>query len=171
MYRINSSAPSAAFMRQWTGSSLIQVMACRLIGTKPLPERMLGCCQLEYQVSLKLNPGFYNFHYKCMKLPTALMVAMLSRWDKLGLSFNKGVVYICVRMSRNAEDGKYVSCINLTFLRRNIRSAVCGSLNAYVPMFTPYRQKMCDFIIHHYMQVMYIVVIVQCECGENSETE
>ena len=24
--------------------SLIQVMACRLIGTKPLPERMLGCC-------------------------------------------------------------------------------------------------------------------------------
>ena len=50
-------------------------------------------------------------------------------WDKLGLSFNKGG-YMYMRVSRNAEDGKYVSFINLTFLRRNRRCAVCGSLNA-----------------------------------------
>ena len=36
----------AAYMRQWTESSLVQVMACRLFGAKPLPEPMLVCCQL-----------------------------------------------------------------------------------------------------------------------------
>ena len=29
---INSSPPSAAYMHQWTASSLVQVMACRLLG-------------------------------------------------------------------------------------------------------------------------------------------
>ena len=40
---INSSPPSAAYMRQWIGSSLVRVMACRLFGAKPLPELMLTC--------------------------------------------------------------------------------------------------------------------------------
>ena len=44
---INSSPASAAYMRQWTGSALVQIMACRLFGTKPLSEPMLGCCQLD----------------------------------------------------------------------------------------------------------------------------
>ena len=43
---INSSPPSAAYMSQWTGSSLVQVMACRLFDAKPLPEPMLPYCQL-----------------------------------------------------------------------------------------------------------------------------
>ena len=33
-----SSPPSAVYMRQLTESSLGQVMACRLLGAKPLPE-------------------------------------------------------------------------------------------------------------------------------------
>ena len=28
---------SAAYMRQWNESALVQIMACRLIGAKPLP--------------------------------------------------------------------------------------------------------------------------------------
>ena len=43
---INTSPPSAAYMRQWTGSALVQVMACRLLGAKPLPKPMLIYCQL-----------------------------------------------------------------------------------------------------------------------------
>ena len=39
--RINSFLPSAAYMRKWSGSALVQVMACRLLGAKPLPELML----------------------------------------------------------------------------------------------------------------------------------
>ena len=42
---LNWSPPSAASMRQWTGSALVQVMACRLFGAKPFPEPMLAYCQ------------------------------------------------------------------------------------------------------------------------------
>ena len=34
----NSSSPSAAYMRQWIGSALVQIKACRLIGAKLLSE-------------------------------------------------------------------------------------------------------------------------------------
>ena len=52
---INSFLPSAAYMRRWTGSALVQVMACPLFGAKPLPEPMLIYCQLdpEKQTSVK----------------------------------------------------------------------------------------------------------------------
>ena len=56
-------------MRQWTGSSLFQVMACRLFGAKPLPEPMLIYCQLDSreQVSVKFESEFYHFHSrKCI---------------------------------------------------------------------------------------------------------
>ena len=38
---VNSSAPNAAYMLQGTGSVLVQVMACRLLGVKPLHEPTL----------------------------------------------------------------------------------------------------------------------------------
>ena len=44
-YTFNSSPPSAADMRPWTGSALFQIMACRLFGAKPLCEPVLGYCQ------------------------------------------------------------------------------------------------------------------------------
>ena len=46
-FSFNSSPPSAAYMGQWIGSALVQIMVCRLFGTKPLPEPMLGYCQLD----------------------------------------------------------------------------------------------------------------------------
>ena len=33
---LNPSPPSAAYMRQWIGSALVRIMACRLNGAKPL---------------------------------------------------------------------------------------------------------------------------------------
>ena len=44
---INSSPPSAAYMRQRIGTTLVQIMACRLSGLKPLPKPMFGCSQLD----------------------------------------------------------------------------------------------------------------------------
>ena len=44
---INWSPPSAAYMRQWIGSALVQIMACPLFGTKPLSKPMLVYCQLD----------------------------------------------------------------------------------------------------------------------------
>ena len=46
-HNLNSSPPSAAYMRQWAQQALVQVMACRLFGAKPLPEPMLAYCQLD----------------------------------------------------------------------------------------------------------------------------
>ena len=43
----NSSPPSAAYMRRWIGSALVQIMACRLFGAKPLSKPMLGYHQLD----------------------------------------------------------------------------------------------------------------------------
>ena len=47
----NSSPPSAAYLRQWTGSSLVHVMASRLFGAKPLPEPMLTYCQSQWNLN------------------------------------------------------------------------------------------------------------------------
>ena len=63
------SPPSAVYMRQWSGSALVQVMACRLNGAKPLPEPMLTCCPLDSwkQTSVKFESEFYHFHSrKCI---------------------------------------------------------------------------------------------------------
>ena len=38
---VNSSPPHAAYMRQWTGPALVQVMAFWLFGATPLPEPTL----------------------------------------------------------------------------------------------------------------------------------
>ena len=57
---INSSPLSAAYMRQWTASALVQVIACRLFGAKPLPEPMLPHCQLDHweQTSVKFESKY-----------------------------------------------------------------------------------------------------------------
>ena len=66
---LNSSPPSATYMRLWNGSSLVQIMDCRLDGTKPLSEPMLTYCQLEPRehISMKLYLKFKYFHSrKCI---------------------------------------------------------------------------------------------------------
>ena len=56
---------SVAYMRQWIGSALIQVMVCRLSGANPLSKPMLGCCQLDI-LKWKFNQNS-NFHsQKCI---------------------------------------------------------------------------------------------------------
>ena len=67
--KINSFPPSATHMRQGTGWELVQAMACRLFGAKPLHEPMLAYCLLDSweQMSAKFESGFYNFHTrKCI---------------------------------------------------------------------------------------------------------
>ena len=61
---LNLSPPSAAYMHQWIGSALVQIMACRLFGAKPLPEPILAYCQLDYweYISVKFESKLYNFH-------------------------------------------------------------------------------------------------------------
>ena len=58
---INSSPTSAAYMRRWTGSALVQKMACRIFGAEPLSEPMLGFCQLDTK---EQNFSFTKMHVK-----------------------------------------------------------------------------------------------------------
>ena len=46
---VNSLRPRDAYMRQWTGPSLVQTMACRLLGAKPLSELVLTYSQLDHK--------------------------------------------------------------------------------------------------------------------------
>ena len=64
------SPPTFAYVRQWTGSSSVQVMACRLFGAKWLPEPMLAYCQLDSweQISVKFEFHSRKFIWKC-RLP------------------------------------------------------------------------------------------------------
>ena len=63
---INSSPPSAAFMHQWSGLALVQVMACRLIGAKPLSEPMLTYYQWDpwEQASVKFESKYKILHLR-----------------------------------------------------------------------------------------------------------
>ena len=66
---IYSSPPSAAYMYQWIWSSLVQIMACRLDGAKPLSEPMLTYSQLGHKEhnSVKYQSKFEHFHSrKCI---------------------------------------------------------------------------------------------------------
>ena len=54
------STPSAAYMRHWTRSVLVQLMACRLLGAKSIHEPMLTYCQLntKYPISVKFESKY-----------------------------------------------------------------------------------------------------------------
>ena len=47
MWILNSLRLSDAYMHQQTGPWLVQIMACRLLSTKPLSESVPAYCQLE----------------------------------------------------------------------------------------------------------------------------
>ena len=66
---VDSSPPSGAYMRRWTGSALAQVMVCRLFGAKPLPEPMLTYSQFDPlgKTSVKFESKYKTFHSrKCI---------------------------------------------------------------------------------------------------------
>ena len=46
-------------MHQCTGTASAGVMACRMIGTKPLPKPMLPCCQLDSNSKVQWNLNKY----------------------------------------------------------------------------------------------------------------
>ena len=57
-------------MHHWTGSELVQIMACRLFGAKPFSKPMLGYCQLDpyEQTSVKFFIKIQNFPFTEMHL-------------------------------------------------------------------------------------------------------
>ena len=58
---INSSPLSVEYTHQWTGPSLVQVIACRLFGAKPLPEPIAGLLSSE-SLRTKFNEILIKIH-------------------------------------------------------------------------------------------------------------
>ena len=91
---VNSPPPSTAYIRQWIGSALVQIMACRLFGTEPLSKPMLPYCQLNSweQISVKFKLEYYHFHsrkfiWKCRLLkwqPFCPVGDELMAWSMVG---------------------------------------------------------------------------------------
>ena len=80
--------PLVPNMCQWIETALVQIMACRLFGTKQLSKPMLGYCQLNSweQVSVKFESELYHFHsrkciWKC-RLPKCRPFCSGGRWVK-----------------------------------------------------------------------------------------
>ena len=56
----NISPQSATYTCPWIRSALVQIMACRLFGARPISKRMPGYCQLDSsgQTSVKLKSKY-----------------------------------------------------------------------------------------------------------------
>ena len=84
---VDQNPLSAAYMRQWTGSALVQVMASRLFGAKPLPDTNADLLSIglpgtnfsEIRVRI-LSFSFKKMHWKLL---SAKMAAILFREDEL----------------------------------------------------------------------------------------
>ena len=65
-FQFNSSRTSDAYMRLWMMLSLVQIMACRLLGAKPLPEPMMDYYSLNpwEQISVKRESKYEDVHWK-----------------------------------------------------------------------------------------------------------
>ena len=79
--------PLAPHMPQWNGLSLVQAMACPLIGTKPLPESMLTYCiswTLRNKLQWNSNENTQFFIYKkTFEYVFCEMAVILSGGDEL----------------------------------------------------------------------------------------
>ena len=81
---INSSPPSATYMRQWIVSALVQKMACRLFGTKPLSKSVLsfskGHLRTNFSEGLNQNTKFV-IHENASENIVCEMAAILPRGE------------------------------------------------------------------------------------------
>ena len=88
---INSSLPSGVYMRQWIGSTLVQIIVCRLFGAKPFSKPMLGYCQLALGTNFSeifnkiQNFSFTNMH---LKTSSAKWPPFCPGWDESKLNID-----------------------------------------------------------------------------------
>ena len=73
-------------MRQWTGSALVQIMACRLFGANP--SQMQINCSLDPwgQISVKFKSKFNDFHLKKLihKMSSLCLIWSFCRYQSVG---------------------------------------------------------------------------------------
>ena len=92
----NALRPDDAYMRHWTRSSLVHVMACRLVGAKPLPETMMAYCQLDHRESrfsvVVIKIKIFSVTQLHSEMSSAKVAAILSRSQCVNF-FLQGPIY------------------------------------------------------------------------------
>ena len=84
---INLSTSNAAYMRQWTGSALPQVMARRLFVAKPLPEPNVDL--------LLIGPFGTNFGDIRIKIQTFSLFSFMQMYLKLSSANSVATIFAC----------------------------------------------------------------------------
>ena len=82
-------------MRRWIGSALVQIMACRLFGAKPLSKPMMSYCQLDprEQTSMKFQSKYKTFiHEMHMKITSVKWRPSCPGGDELSSLHQHGFV-------------------------------------------------------------------------------
>ena len=96
---LNSSSPSAAYMRQWIGSALVQIMACHLFGAKPLSKPMLGY----KQTSVTFQSKYKTFNCIWKYCESSLQWVIPSLKGPLGLAGGNRYHWITIPILRLAS--------------------------------------------------------------------
>ena len=87
---IDSSPPSATYMRRWILSALVQIMACRLFGAKPFSKPMLGQYQL-WHVRTKFSETLIKMqHFSFTKIHLKISSG---KWRPFCLDLNVLMVF------------------------------------------------------------------------------
>ena len=81
-FSVNSSPPSAVYMHQWIRSTLVQIMACCLFGTRPLSELMMVFVNWTLQWNFNQSIKFF-IQENASENIVCKMAAILSRRDEL----------------------------------------------------------------------------------------
>ena len=105
---INSSAPSTAYMRQWIGSALVQIMPCRLYNAKSLAKPMLDYCQVDNNFSVIVH----------LKISSAKWWPLCPGGDELTISqhwFSKKFRYVIGLIQNDIGDTTYCCCCCIAY--------------------------------------------------------
>ena len=108
---INSLRFRDTFIRRWTGSSLIWIMACRLVGTTPLPKPMLRYYQWDLRNNIQYDIQSRKCIWKC-RMRYKILAFIFD------FSVTRGKIFFRF-ISSNLENSTraiacYVSCNNMT---------------------------------------------------------
>ena len=127
---LDSLKPGDAYMRQYNIATLVQIMACRLLGGKPLTEPILPYSQLHHKerISVICNLKFVFFFIQgnaleniiyemaailprpqCVHYSDVIMSAMASQIT--------GVLVVCSTICSSADQRKQQSSASLAFVR------------------------------------------------------
>ena len=97
---VNSSHPSAVYIRQWTGSTLVPIMACHLFSAKPIAKPMLAYCQFDkFQWNVSQNTSIF-IQANAFENIACKTVAILSRRRRVNPS-TAGNVWLCTQHCGN----------------------------------------------------------------------